>query len=183
MADLPETATYDAGVYQLETTDAVVGGATGKSNAAARNLANRTKWLKQQVDALLVNIVQATESLRGTAEIATQAEVNAGADDQRVVTPLKLRFGFALYFGTTDGYLVLPAWMGSWKFMVGVYTIVNPNALELVALPLAFDVGYVVVGCSGSVNSTGGATINNATSFHAFANNSGATVCWIAGGK
>jgi hypothetical protein len=53
MADLPELEQYDAGVYQLETTDAVVGGAGGKANAGSINLANRTKWLKAQVDALL----------------------------------------------------------------------------------------------------------------------------------
>lgn len=52
MANLPETPTYDAGVYQLETTDAVVGGVAGKSNASAINLANRTAYLKQHVDAL-----------------------------------------------------------------------------------------------------------------------------------
>lgn len=52
MANLPESATYDAGVYQLETTDAVVGGAAGKSNASAINLANRTAYLKARVDAL-----------------------------------------------------------------------------------------------------------------------------------
>lgn len=32
----------------------------------------------------------ATETIRGVAEIATQAEVDAGTDDQRFVTPLKL---------------------------------------------------------------------------------------------
>jgi len=36
------------------------------------------------------NPVQATESLVGGAEIATQAEVDAGTDDTRMVTPLKL---------------------------------------------------------------------------------------------
>ena len=37
------------------------------------------------------NLVQATEIIAGIAEIATQAEVNAGADDLRIVTALKLK--------------------------------------------------------------------------------------------
>lgn len=52
MADLPETESYDEGVYQLELTDSVVGGVNGKANASARNLSNRTKWLKARVDEL-----------------------------------------------------------------------------------------------------------------------------------
>jgi hypothetical protein len=35
-------------------------------------------------------VVQATESATGIAEIATQAEVDAGLDDERFITPLKL---------------------------------------------------------------------------------------------
>lgn len=34
---------------------------------------------------------QATETVRGVAEIATQAETNTGTDDERIVTPLKLK--------------------------------------------------------------------------------------------
>jgi hypothetical protein len=52
MSNLTETATYDAGVYQLETTDPVQGGATGVSNYQGKNLANRTAYLKQHVDNL-----------------------------------------------------------------------------------------------------------------------------------
>lgn len=52
MANLPETPTYDVGVYQKETTDAALGGADGKANAGIRNLANRTAYLKARVDAL-----------------------------------------------------------------------------------------------------------------------------------
>lgn len=37
------------------------------------------------------NLVQATEVIAGIAEIATQAEVNTGADDIRIVTALKLK--------------------------------------------------------------------------------------------
>jgi len=52
MANVTETATFDAGVYQLETTDPVVGGASGVSNTPHKNLANRTTYLKAHVDAL-----------------------------------------------------------------------------------------------------------------------------------
>lgn len=52
MANLPESATYDAGVYQLELTDPVQGGSTGVSNAPLKNLANRTAWLKSQIDGI-----------------------------------------------------------------------------------------------------------------------------------
>ncbi|QTI81499.1 hypothetical protein IAI58_19345 (plasmid) [Roseomonas marmotae] len=52
MAFLPETETYDEGVYLIETTDPVVGGVDGISNKPQRNLANRTKYLKKHVDDL-----------------------------------------------------------------------------------------------------------------------------------
>jgi hypothetical protein len=66
MANLPETATYDAGVYQLETTDPVIGGADGVDNAGARNLANRTAYLKSHVD-LMETIVPQVEAEARTA--------------------------------------------------------------------------------------------------------------------
>lgn len=52
MANLAELVQYDAGVYQLETTDPVQGGAAGIANAPQKNLANRTAWLKKHVDDL-----------------------------------------------------------------------------------------------------------------------------------
>ena len=39
----------------------------------------------------------ATETVKGIAEIATTAEANAGTDDQKIVTPLKLK-GFQQLF-------------------------------------------------------------------------------------
>lgn len=47
MADLIESASYTAGIYQIETTDPVVGGQDGISNRQAKQLANRTNWLNQ----------------------------------------------------------------------------------------------------------------------------------------
>ncbi len=55
MAHLPEESKFDEGVYQLEMTDPVVGGPNGISNAPLRSLANRTRWLKDQLTAALPN--------------------------------------------------------------------------------------------------------------------------------
>lgn len=52
MANLPEVVQYDSGVYQIETTDPVVGGVNGISNAPLKNLTNRTAYLKAHIDAL-----------------------------------------------------------------------------------------------------------------------------------
>lgn len=52
MTFLTETPTWEGGIYQLETTDPVQGGAAGVSNSQAKALANRTNYLKQAVDAL-----------------------------------------------------------------------------------------------------------------------------------
>lgn len=46
MANVTETSTWETGIYQLETTDPVEGGAGGISNQQAKQLGNRTKWLK-----------------------------------------------------------------------------------------------------------------------------------------
>jgi hypothetical protein len=137
MADLPETENYDAGVYQLETTDAVVGGASGKSNAAAINLANRTKWLKARVDELIALAVQATESALGIAEIATQAETNAGTDDERIVTPKKLRNGFVISWGDS-GFIAFPSWLGGFIFQWVHDSIDNTTPSKLITLPTTF---------------------------------------------
>lgn len=52
MANLPETITWETGIYQLETTDPVLGGPDGIDNLQAKQLANRTRYLKQHVDNL-----------------------------------------------------------------------------------------------------------------------------------
>lgn len=50
MANLTETAAWEGGIYQIETTDPVVGGPDGISNIQAKQLANRTKYLKGFAD-------------------------------------------------------------------------------------------------------------------------------------
>lgn len=50
MADLKEEIKWENGIYQIETTDPVVGGVDGISNKQAKQLANRTSYLKKQVE-------------------------------------------------------------------------------------------------------------------------------------
>lgn len=47
MAVIAESATWEGSVYEIEITDPVEGGPAGKSNRAAQQLANRTKYLRQ----------------------------------------------------------------------------------------------------------------------------------------
>ncbi len=50
MANLQEVVSWDTSVYQLETSDPVLGGPGGTSNKQAQALTNRTAYLKQHVD-------------------------------------------------------------------------------------------------------------------------------------
>ena len=50
MANLEETREWAEGIYQLEKTDRVLGGADGVANRQGQQLANRTLWLKEKVE-------------------------------------------------------------------------------------------------------------------------------------
>ena len=50
MANLQETAQWETGIYQLETSDPVMGGADGVDNRQAKQLGNRTLWLKNELE-------------------------------------------------------------------------------------------------------------------------------------
>ncbi|WP_244101319.1 gp53-like domain-containing protein [Burkholderia ambifaria] len=51
MTNLVEIERWEDGVYQLETSDPVVGGPEGIDNLQAKQLANRTRYLKKAVEA------------------------------------------------------------------------------------------------------------------------------------
>lgn len=50
MANLKERAQWEEGVYQLETSDPVMGGPDGIDNVQAKQLANRTRYLKGAIE-------------------------------------------------------------------------------------------------------------------------------------
>lgn len=50
MATLPEQSVWTEGIYQLETSDPVMGGPDGIDNQQAKELANRTRFLKDTLE-------------------------------------------------------------------------------------------------------------------------------------
>ena len=92
-SNVPESATWEAGVYQIATTDPVLGGPNGIANIQARQLANRTTWLKARADqvdaarggftnlqARLVAIDVANEALGPDMQNATLAALKFSID-------------------------------------------------------------------------------------------------------
>jgi len=50
MANVIEAPVWESGIYRIETTDPILGGETGTANIQAKQLANRTLWLKARAD-------------------------------------------------------------------------------------------------------------------------------------
>lgn len=112
--------------------------------------------------AIVKRIVQATESTLGSAQIATQAMVNAGVNDTAFITAKKVRFGL-LFSLQPNGYFFLPTWMGG----VGIQWGIAPNVLSGTALfqplPIAFPNSNLFCLAGGSDSFTGQAYACNAT--------------------
>ncbi|MCK3658544.1 hypothetical protein A4G18_07420 [Pasteurellaceae bacterium Pebbles2] len=84
MATLIEQAEWADGIYQIEKTDPVVGGVDGISNKQAKQLANRTAFLKQQTEDLSTNKANlASPELTGTPTAPTAAQ---SVNSQQIAT-------------------------------------------------------------------------------------------------
>ncbi|HFH4653091.1 phage tail protein [Pseudomonas aeruginosa] len=96
--------------------------------------------------AIAKKVVQATETVLGIAKIATQLQTNAGTDDATIVTPKKLRWGFAMSFTAASGYLLLPTWLGGALFQYGRASL-SADTETVFTWPLAWpDSCYALAG-------------------------------------
>lgn len=107
------------------------------------------------------SLPDASESIKGKIEIATQTEVNTGTDDVRAVTALKLKDLDLGLSKTEDGYITLPGgiiiqWMTANE---------SPNSSTFRSFPMTFP--NAVLSVTGTPNDGrqsshgGGLTITN----------------------
>ena len=90
MANVTEQSLWEVGVYQIETSDPVIGGVNGIANRQALQLANRTLWLKNQIADLGTGKQAADTTLTALANLTTAADQipYATGADTFAMTPL-----------------------------------------------------------------------------------------------
>ena len=95
-----------------------------------------TNWRKVVT---VADLPDASETVRGLIEHATQAEVNAGSAVNAAVTPPKLRFGFSVSLTANLGHIKLPSWLGGliFQWATGVSTT-SPDSTQIVSYQIPF---------------------------------------------
>jgi len=107
------------------------------------------------------SVPDASETTKGILELATQVETDAGVDDLRAVTPLKLATNLA-----TKGLITWSAIAASQPVTMGEAYIVTPVGTVDLTLPAAASIGdqfkVITVGALGDVKivQNAGQTIN-----------------------
>lgn len=140
------------------------------------------------IAALAALAAQATELNQGTAKVATQALTDAGVDDNTIVTPKKMRWGFSM-LKALNGYIVFPSWLGGFVIQWGrasgaggadltvTYPIAFPNAMLVTVATLNYTVGAAMNGYVDVSN------LSNTANFQAKHNFGGVTTFnWISVG-
>lgn len=90
-SNLPDATTAQKGVAELATQTEVN---TGSDTERIVTPSTLSTYVSNELSTYVsnpTNLPDATEAQKGVAELATQAEVNTGTDDERIVTPLKLQ--------------------------------------------------------------------------------------------
>lgn len=138
----PESATNVLGVVAVNARNDITYYYVFENGAS---VSSRRFWVGQWND----NIGTIYWSRQMTFDqIATQAQVDAGVDDATIVTPKKMRWGWAASF-TQNGYILFPTWLGSFLIQwVSVST--TTTATAAFTWPLAFSSFVRTVGIAHS---------------------------------
>ena len=106
MANLNLTRQWAENIYQLETTDPVMGGPDGVDNRQAKELGARTNWLKDQVDGINRDRTgyapKASPVFTGTPTAPTAA---LGANNTQIATTAFVKTAIAALVGSAPAAL------------------------------------------------------------------------------
>lgn len=106
MANLTLTRQWVENIYQLETTDPVMGGPDGVDNRQAKELGARTNWLKDQVDTLNRDLTsyapKASPAFTGFPTAPTAA---AGTNNAQIATTAFVKTAIAALVGSAPAAL------------------------------------------------------------------------------
>lgn len=140
MGVITETSNFDTTVYSIETTDLNTGGVGGNLNKAAVNLANRTKWLKDQVASL------STSQGGGYSDVVTFT----GSSGTGTLAATKLHLVTGINNDVSGLTLTLPAAATAGEGAAVVVTACDAGTTSVTILPVPTVRGPLVVQRAGS---------------------------------
>lgn len=120
MANVPESSTWESGVYQFETNDLIQGGPGGVDNRPHEQLGNRTRWLKD--NSVMRDGSQAlTGNLPAGGKKLTGLGAGTAAGDSLAYGQADARVGSLATGGTS-----IPAAPSASGVSAGAYSGANP---------------------------------------------------------
>lgn len=88
--------------------------------------------------------IDATTLFKGIARLADQSDVTFGDNDNTIVTPTRLKNGYAVD-GSINGYMRLPSFLSNLTLQWGKYTGGNSDGTLSFHIPFALGVVYINV--------------------------------------
>ncbi len=160
MATLAEVKQWIAGIYQIETTDFVEGGATGVANLQAKQLADRTAYLKDLIENLDPEVTVADLAAAFVLPVSNGGTGANNAADARTNLGISALFTDSQSL-TGNGYQILP---GGLVIEWGSVTGIGDNVSGSVVFPAAFSQLFSLVwgdNMSGKPDSSGDLDVSN----------------------
>ncbi|WP_096991783.1 phage tail protein [Escherichia coli] len=156
MGNLNETEKWEENIYQLETSDPVLGGADGISNRAPRQLANRTKWLKKKTEEAAQSLAEhvrsrnhpdATLTAKGFTQLSSATN---STSETLAATPKAVKAAYDLAAGKApvshthpwSQITGVPAASLTAKGTVQLSSAINSTSETLAATPKAVKAAY-----------------------------------------
>ena len=106
MANLTLTRQWVENIYQLETSDPVMGGPDGIDNRQAKELGARTNWLKDQVDTINRDRTgYATKASPAFTGVPTAPTANPNTNNTQIATTEFVKTAIAALVGSAPAAL------------------------------------------------------------------------------